>query len=199
MSKPPVSKDGLKPMTKLKTFVRNNPLAREELMALTDEMESTAWIVLVNQRFGFGLGPWPAVVTEFRKYVDWLRSMDHQNDRMEALKESYREKFPTETDEELDARAMLHFKRDSVETGDQKAYIEIKSLQLLEQTARTKAAQKEKEIAQKDTALQQNERKILMLETKLRNAQAVIDHAKNTTGGITPETLEKIERELKLL
>lgn len=47
-----------------------------------------------------------------------------------------------------------------------------------------------------------DERKLVLLEKKAAaydRAQAALTEAKNSSGGITPETLTKIERELKLL
>ena len=46
--------------------------------------------------------------------------------------------------------------------------------------------------------LEQGDRRIKVLETKMQRAQEIIEGAKHE-GGLTAETLEKIERELKLL
>jgi hypothetical protein len=194
MRKPTVPPSGQKaPLTKLKDFVRTNAAARDELFALTDEMNSKDWLILVNSRFSFGLSLEPALVTRFREYVGYLQSIDAQNDRLETIREVYAQQFPAETDEQLDARAITHFKRDAVATGDQEAYVEIKSLQLMEQTARTKASQKERDLNISD-------RRVKVLEQNAARALEIIAEAKKTNaGGLTPETLEKIERELKLL
>jgi ribosomal protein L9 len=56
---------------------------------------------------------------------------------------------------------------------------------------------KDKQIANEVEKTKLAERRVVTLETKMANAQKLIEGAKNQ-GGITPETLEKIERELKL-
>lgn len=43
------------------------------------------------------------------------------------------------------------------------------------------------------------ERRVVLLEEKSANALRLIAEARKSTGGVTPETLEKIEKELRLL
>jgi hypothetical protein len=70
-----------------------------------------------------------------------------------------------------------------------------RSLDLTEQIGKTKARLKEK-----DQNL--DERRVVLLEKKAAaydRAQAALKEARSSKGGITPETLKRIERELNLL
>lgn len=73
---------------------------------------------------------------------------------------------------------------------------------LAAESARTKAVQEEKKIGLRKAKLTQDDRKIILLEKKAEaydRAQAALTAAKSSKGGITKETLAKIESELKLL
>jgi hypothetical protein len=80
---------------------------------------------------------------------------------------------------------------------------------LIADSNKTRARQEEKKIELKERAekraaskLGLDERKIILLEKKAAaydRAQAALDAAKKSKGGITPETLKRIETELKLL
>ena len=77
-----------------------------------------------------------------------------------------------------------------------------RSLDLIEETGRTKARQKDAQIQQKEKDLTLSERRIVILEKKAAaydRAQAALKEAKSSKGGVTPETLARIERELNLL
>ncbi len=73
---------------------------------------------------------------------------------------------------------------------------------LLAEGSRTKAKQEEVKIQLRKSKLTQDDRKIVLMEKKAAaydRAQAALAAAKTQKGGITPETLTQIERELKLL
>lgn len=73
---------------------------------------------------------------------------------------------------------------------------------LAAESSRTKAVQEEKKIGLRKAKLTQDERKIILMEKKAEaydRAQAALTAAKSSKGGITPETLKRIEQELKLL
>lgn len=76
-------------------------------------------------------------------------------------------------------------------TEDDALTLDAARMQLAEVTAKTRAKIEQAKI-------EQGARRIHLLEQKAANALALIEQAK-TGGGLTPETLEKIERELKLL
>lgn len=70
------------------------------------------------------------------------------------------------------------------------------------ESARTKAVQEEKKIGLRKAKLTQDDRKIILMEKKAEaydRAQATLEAAKNSKGGITKETLQRIEQELNLL
>lgn len=140
MRKPTIPSSGqAAPFTRLKTLVRTNSQARDELMALTDELSAKDWIVLVNSRFSFGLSLEPALVTRFREYVRYLRSIDAQEDRLEMIREHYRELYPEETDEQINERGLRFFKQESIAIGDRAGFLSVL-------TAQTKAKFKEQEL-----------------------------------------------------
>ena len=73
---------------------------------------------------------------------------------------------------------------------------------LLAEGSRTKAKQEEVKIQLRKSKLTQDDRKIVLMEKKAAaydRAQELLSKAKTSKGGITKETLQQIESELKLL
>ncbi len=73
---------------------------------------------------------------------------------------------------------------------------------LMAEGSRTKARQEEVKIGLRKDKLKQEDRRIVLLEKKAQaydRAQQALTDAKKSKGGITPETLTRIEQELKLL
>jgi hypothetical protein len=73
---------------------------------------------------------------------------------------------------------------------------------LMAEGMRTKGKQEEVKIALRKEKLKQEDRRIVLLEKKADaydRAQAALTEAKHSKGGITKETLNRIERELNLL
>lgn len=186
--KDPVLPDGtMRPFTKLVRLVRTNPELREKLFAAWDELHGVKWIRYVNAELGLNLSENTAHVTRFKDYVKYLRAVDLQNDRIEAIRAYYREKFPDETEDQIDNRAILHFKRDAFATGDRDGYIDIGKFSLARKSC-------DADIVHKERGDDIKER---MLEQKLENARKLIETEK-TPGGLSPEVIAKIERELNL-
>jgi hypothetical protein len=73
---------------------------------------------------------------------------------------------------------------------------------LMAEGSRTKAKQEEVKIQLRKSKLTQDDRKIVLMEKKAAaydRAQELLSKAKTSKGGITKETLQQIESELKLL
>jgi hypothetical protein len=81
---------------------------------------------------------------------------------------------------------------------DPSGWAAIQRTKLDRESAAAKARLESARIDQKNREIALAERRTKVLEDKMRRAQEIIEGAKNQ-GGLTPETLEKIERELKLL
>lgn len=73
---------------------------------------------------------------------------------------------------------------------------------LMAEGMRTKGKQEEVKIELRKSKLRQDDRKIILMEKKAAaydRAQAALENAKKSKGGITKETLQRIEQELNLL
>src|SRR5687767_14881110 len=94
-------------------------------------------------------------MSRFRDHVEHLRVMEANRDRVETIRAMYRQEFPRETDHQIDARALLHFKRDALETGQRNAYVLL---------ARTSAVLKRE--ALRERMIDLIERRVCIVEDK---------------------------------
>lgn len=191
MSAPRKQNDDNSPMAQLKRLCTEKPDIRDELFKLSDEMTSAVWRMEVKKRFGI----WLSSDSQLSRWRQWaIDRIDQEllNDAMELHCSRFQEENPNATAEQVREAGMLYFMEQARARSDRKAFLDVVKVDQKERHGRTKADLERSKLELAD-------RRVKLLEDKVRNAQALIDNAKASKGGITPETLEKIERELKLL
>jgi hypothetical protein len=116
-----------------------------------------------------------------------------------ALHKRVKEQFATDAPPELQTLIDLH--RVLIMQFSTQAATSPKMLELADRSMRTVmdyfSGQTKAALEREKLSL--GSRRVKLLEEKSENALRLIAEAKKTTGGVTPETLEKIEKELKLL
>lgn len=182
----------LPPLTRLKRAVIAMPIEEaEQLYALSDSLSGSDWRAQVARTLGINLSS-DSKVTNFRAWFKDWQDLQEFNDAMErdeaALAASGK------TPEQVRELVIRNGLARAEARQDSKLAMSILdrdiSLEVLKR--------KDREIALKQEALAQSERKVQMLEAKMRAASEALQQAANS-GGLTPETLRKIEGELKLL
>lgn len=104
------------------------------------------------------------------------------------IKELLRSRDPDLEIEQLDRYGDLAFRKMAFDLDDAELFAEMRKLTLKERTVR-----------QRDVQLEQDARRIALLEEKARFADEVKKAAANREGGLTAEDMEEIERRLKLM
>lgn len=127
-----------------------------------------------------GLKTSRSAVSEFLSWHGLRSQLNRNESTVEQMLAQLKSTAPELTSEDLDRAGQMFFTALAIEQRDSMAW---------------KRAQ---DIRVKDRLISVAERRVTVLEEKIHNAQALIESAK-TEGGLTPETLAKIERELKLL
>lgn len=111
------------------------------------------------------------------------------------------EKDPSKTREELQIFAEALFTSEAIEDRDPKAFAEIWRASEKALTRKQAKEQAELDRAIRERALALDERKLAILEAKAARLDMMEAKAKElrSGGGLTPETLELLEKQLKLL
>jgi hypothetical protein len=178
-------------MGQLKRLCRQNTALRDELFKLSDEMKSAVWRAEVKKRFGFWLSA-DSQVTRWRRWVLDLMDQDLLNDQMELRAERFKSENPGASSEDVRQDGILYFMEQARARGDGKLFLSVLDRDQTERHGKTKAELERQK-------LQLAERRVAVLENKVKSAQRVIEQAKKGGDGITKETLERIEKELRLL
>jgi hypothetical protein len=179
------------PMNRLKRLCAQNTAIRDELLKLLDEKKSAEWRAAVKERFGIWLSS-DSQVTRWRDWVHREVSQERLNDFSEHMEQALQKFNPEASLTKIREFTIATIMAESLASGAHKMALAAVDR---DQTERHGRAKVQLEKAKIELA----ERRVKLLEDKVRNAQAVIDSAKKTGGGLTKETLEKIEAELKLL
>jgi len=145
-----------------------------------------------------------SVFSEWHAWYALNLRMDAAEQRALQSKERYARQNPTAALQELEDYAQFVFTSETLENQDALNFGRLKKLRLVERTVEQKdqvIALKEREVAQKDEVIAQADRKLKMLEAKAQRMDALEAKAKEikAAGGLSPETLEVIEKQLKLL
>jgi hypothetical protein len=178
------------PMNRLKRLSQNTAI-RDELAKLLDEKKSAEWRAAVKERFGIWLSS-DSQVTRWRDWVHREMSQERLNDFSEHMEQALKEFNPDASMERIREFTIATIITEALAAGNPKLALAAVDRDQTERHGKSKA-QLEK------AKIELAERRVKLLEDKVRNAQAVIDSAKKTGGGLTKETLERIEAELKLL
>jgi hypothetical protein len=123
-------------------------------------------------------------LTDFRKWVEREETVAAQAERMEENRRRIRREHPDWTLDEILEEVMKVSAEEALASGDHE--LGLKTV--------------DRDLSRKRTSLEA--RRISILEKKAAaydRAQAALEDAKKTKGGITPETLTRIEQELRLL
>jgi hypothetical protein len=113
------------------------------------------------------------------------------NAKIEQFEEFYAAQNPNASRDRVRDAAIAFFMTETAANGDREGFVDMANLDLREREGATRARHEERKISV-------SERRVALLEQKSAaydRAKAALNEAK---GGITPETLERIERELKL-
>jgi hypothetical protein len=162
------------------------PAALEELWLMRhpgedDEKLSLAAIQAeIPLRYGFTVSA--STLSEFYKWLRLKKRMEAATHRAEQARYALA-KDPNMTPADLSRVGQMVFTAETIEDGNVKAYVELVKLQL--------------QAAKQDLEL----RKLKMLEAKAARMDALEAKAKELTsgGGLSAETLDVIEKQLKLL
>ena len=132
------------------------------------------------------------------EFLSWysLRLQFRQDEQTtETLLEQLKAEVPGLTDEQLDELGQRTFSLLAIRNQDADSFVNVRS-------AMTRAKLEAAKLKLREEKLKQDERKIVLMEKKSAaydRAQAALTEAKNSKGGLTPETLARIEQELRLL
>lgn len=145
-----------------------------------EKMTLEAIAVAVPDEFGFECSI--STLSEFYKWLRMKRRMEAATLRAEQARLSLASD-PNMTPADLSRIGQMVFTAETIEDGNVKAYVELVKLQL--------------QAAKQDLEL----RKLKMLEAKADRLDALEAKAREITsgGGLSAETLEVIEKQLKLL
>lgn len=132
----------------------------------------------------FGLSASISTVSGFYKWLRQKRRTEAARKRAEQAKRELLEQNPDATPDELERLGQMIFTSETVEDGDIKGFVAL----LKASNTRRK--------------LEIEERRVKLLEEKARKAEqieALMKERKAAGGGLSDETLEKIERTLGML
>jgi len=183
-------KDGpVSELTKLKALWNKWPdEERQKLLSWREEIEpkpvTNAEIrARIKKYYGISLVR-DGQLSEFWSWCSSRRADDALNDFMAARQQAVIDAHPDWDRDQIRDAMIKEWYAVAHATGDAELGLKVAATDL------------------KDKEGGRDERRIAILEKKAAaydRAQAAINEAKNSKGGITPETLTKIERELKLL
>lgn len=123
-------------------------------------------------------------VSTLSDYYKWARRRKRIKDARQSAEEAKVElltKEPDTSEEQLERYGQLVFMNEAIETLDAKTFGMLKRLKIAE------------------IKVENDSRKIALLERKAEFADEVKKAAENREGGVTAEEMEEIERRLKLM
>lgn len=152
--------------------------------------ETEAWLATA------GLDTNRTSLSEFFAWYPLSAKLHAASSMGDAVKDILRELPGLNLDEQqLSKAGQAIFEADALQKGDSKLYLSLRSLRqtdrsldLAEETGKTKARQKDAQIAQKDRDLKLAERRVEVLEKRFADAKEVLEN----------ETLPTAEREKRM-
>lgn len=181
-------------------LLKNLPVERQDeiwsrLTVKTAEWPDTSYKAVRKWLAADGLKVSQNALFEFYSWYPLRLQAREDEQTTEAIKQNLKEEVSNISEEELDAFGQKTFGLLAIRHQDLNGFVTVRS-------ARTHALLEEKKLKLREQKLSQDERKIILMEKKAEaydRAQATLTAAKSSKGGITKETLAKIESELKLL
>jgi hypothetical protein len=138
-------------------------------------------------------------------FLSW-HALQEQFRQDEQTTDAILEKLKTEvagiSDEQLDEVGQRTFSLLALRRQDLDGFVNIRSAKITAELERAKLKLREQAGNRQEKKLEQDARKLALLEKKAEaydRAQAALTSARESKGGLTPETLQKIEQELRLL
>jgi hypothetical protein len=162
----------------LKTLPAERQDAIAEYLSAHSLLETVAWLK------ADGIKTSRSALSEFGSWYALRQQLNQNQSTVETLLEELKRGNPGMTPEQLEQAGQLFFTTLAIEQRDSLTWSRV---------------QKDKRASVRDAL---EERRIKLLEKKADaydRAQAAISDAKKSKGGITPETLTRIEQELRLL
>ena len=174
---------------------------QEKLWAHVQELKSTGTpqngaLLFIKTQFGFS-----SSAGALSEWLSWYAARQRTGQREQALLgmlERERQSHPEWTEDFLFNEGQRLMTMLTLVEEDPSGWAAIQRTKLDRESAASKEKLEHARIAQKEREIELAARRVSVLERNAAAALAVIEGAKNQ-GGLTPETLEKIERELKLL
>jgi hypothetical protein len=180
--KPRVEKGGrLKPLAWLKA---QPPAERADLLALIKKHSYAEALPKIKTPRGIKLSA--AALSVFYAWQSQQQRLENHNQLVAQFEEFYRKANPDASQDKVRDMAIAFFLSETTANQDREGFVEIVKLM----QSREKGKRDEAKIGLES-------RKVALLEKKA----AAFDQVKKavSSGGLTPETLTRIERELKLL
>ncbi len=182
------------------SWLRNLPLERQEQViewCTTRKSETCAggYKYAIEQLAADGIKVSLGTLSDFYSWWHLRRDFQRTDSLTRDFEEMLRKEFPSADAQKIQEFAQTFFTLQAAAKRDADEFRQMEYLRLSKETAATKGRQEEKKISLSD-------RRVTLLEKKAAaydRAQAALKQAKRSKGGITPETLARIERELNLL
>jgi len=185
------------PLTQLKKLPRDKQDViwswREEMVG-GKALKTEEICVRITEQFQIE-GSKEYTVSRFWRWYAERKHKEELNDEMEKREKYIRRKYPLWSDVRVRKDGIRYFMKLTKDRDDVKEFATMARLDQNESFNETRDAQKDRHLDQQD-------RKIKLLEEKAEaytRAQNALSEAKNSKGGITPETIRRIEEELRLL
>lgn len=165
-----------------------------------EKLTLEAILVEVPLRYGITVGSLDTL-SRFYRWLKVRRDFQAKRDAISQIKEEMA-KDPSISAEQIERAGRVMFLTDSYVEKNAKVFA---SMMKIGQTDKSLAqrdkqlTQRDQELTQREKLVEQSERRIALLEKKAEFADAVKKAAENSSGGITAEQMEEIERKLKLL
>lgn len=162
--------------------------------------EAEAWLALDGVNTG------RSALSDFFAWYPLASKLQSASAMGNAVKDILRELPGLKLDEhQLSKAGQAIFEAQALKAGDSKLYLSLRSLRqmdrsldLQEVSGKTKARQKDKQLAQKDRDLKLAERRVELLERNAIQAKAELTKVMEK-GGLSQEALKQIEQAAKIL
>jgi hypothetical protein len=174
----------------------------DESFALIEQLGYAKAGEAVKAKLGLSRQPGQTALFEFRSRWPMRRAFLVAGDVAAHTKELLAGGGPEIDPERMEQIGQAVFTAAAVQQQDAGAFALMKTLRQKDIALEQDHAKTEATLKQRERALELESRRVALLEQKAAaydRAQQAVAEAKQSKGGITPETLAKIEAELRLL
>lgn len=182
-----IPKDGkLPPLTQLKQLPADKRIEIREMLEAVPREEAQKNL---EKQFGIRIGR--NGLSVFWQWQKQQERTENYNQLIEGFEDFYTKANPNASREKVRDAGIAFFLAETTANRDREGFTDVARLDLKERDSKTNAALEERKVSV-------SERRIAMLERKIMDAAKALEAAKSS-GGITPETYELMEKKLKLL